>query len=90
MNLASKIWPFASLSGAVEPLPTMLPVAKVRSCLLTIDDTPLVATKAGAEGERLNDKEEKTNVVDGHERSYKGVVVMAFPVTPKAGFGEVG
>lgn len=31
-----------------------------------------------------------TDVVDGQERSNKGVVVMAVPTTPNAGFGEVG
>jgi hypothetical protein len=68
----------------------MFSVAEVRLPPLTIDDAPLVATQVGAEKENLEDNEEVTYVVDGHERSYKGVVVMAVPTTPNAGFGDVG
>lgn len=68
----------------------MLPGVGVRFLSSTVDNAPLVAPEAGVNEERREGKEEGTNVVDGHERSNKGVVVTAVPTTPNAGLGEVG
>lgn len=52
-----------------------------------VDDALMVSKEAEVGPSKVRGG---TNVVEGQERSKRGVVVMAVPTTPKAGFGEVG